>query len=126
MARTRLQQAQMSLVKNLQNNTTNTTQDGVIIQTGWGFELGTGTTFTPSETITFPQAYTSRPIVLLSAIGFKDSSDPSHQGDFSLWEVVTYNLAAISTTGFSVRAGAGGNTISSSRRVGYAWIAIGV
>jgi len=116
-----------TIIANLgkQNSTTNTTINARV-ETGWGFVLGTGATFA-NKSVTFSTAFTSPPIVLISCIGYKDTTDPTAVSDFGNWENPNVNGTVITTTTFTAAVGTiDGTNIASTRRVGYAWIAIGV
>lgn len=107
-----------------QSNTTNSNQNGVWMQSGWGFFVGEGDT-SAAEDVTFPTAFTTVLSVIAVGIGYKDSSDPSGIGDFG--EYGTYaNVSAISTTGFRVSLNIPSGSIAATRRVGYSWIAMGI
>lgn len=116
-----------SLSVKRQDNTTNSTVNGVRIETGWGYELGQNTfPWTAGKTVTFSIPFSSKPVVIVSSIGYKDSSNPADVGDFNPWEVVNYTAGSIATTGFTAKAyNTQGGNIASTRRVGYSWIAIG-
>lgn len=107
-----------------QSNTTNSNQNGVWIQSGWGFFVGDGDT-SATESITFPTAFTTILSVVASGIGYKDSSDPSGIGDFGDYGVYA-NVNSISTTGCNISLNIPAGSIGATRRVGYSWIAIGI
>lgn len=114
-----------AFTNNRSNAGSNSVESSAKIQTGWGYGQGTGTTYANS-TITFPVAFTTAPIVLVSSAGYKDTTAPTTIDDTTgIWEVLTPGTNAPSTTTCSVRLGAGGNTIASTRYVLYTWIAIG-
>lgn len=107
-----------------QDNTTNSIQEESIVVSGWGFVLGDGDDAAVG-TITFPVTFTSKPIVVVGALGIKSGSDPADIGDFSAqtFSSTAYN---ISTTGFGVViTNVRGNTHTSTNRLGYSWIAFG-
>lgn len=107
-----------------QSNTTNSNQNGVWIQSGWGFFVGDGDT-SATESVTFPTAFTTVLSVVATGIGYKDSSDPSGIGDFGDYGVYA-NVNSVSTTGFNVALNIPSGSIGATRRVGYSWIAIGI
>lgn len=107
-----------------QSNTTNSNQNGVWIQSGWGFFVGDGDT-SATEAVTFPTAFTTILSVVASGIGYKDSSDPSGIGDFADYGLYA-NVNSISTSGFTVSLNIPSGSIGATRRVGYSWIAIGI
>lgn len=105
-----------------QNITSNTTTNGVRIETGWSF-----TTSGAPKTMTFGTAFTAAPVVIASGIGYKDTTDPTTISDFSAWERPITNANSVSTTGFVVVHSKNDNTaVETGRRLGFSWIAIGV
>lgn len=109
-----------------QDNTTNSTLGvGVRIETGWNFATGTGTTFA-NKTVTFGTAFTGIPIVVVTGIGYKDTTDPTSITDFGVWEVPNPAVYTQTISNFIVRLGTiDASNIASTRRVGFSWIAIG-
>lgn len=107
-----------------QSNTTNSNQNGVWIQSGWGFMVGDGTIVT-AEDVTFPTGFTTLLGLVVSCIGYKDSSDPTGMENFSQFSAMASVHAAASGS-FTVTITASSGTIAASRRVGYSWIALGI
>lgn len=109
-----------------QNSTTNTSPVGTRMETGWVTLTGTGAT-TVNKAITFSTAFTSVPIVLVSAAGGALSAGASYPDTI---DGFADNINAVSTaqttTGFKAWLNrSGGGTISSSQSVFLAWMAIG-
>lgn len=112
----------------LQADTTNSAPTGLTIQHGWGYIVGNGTARL-SKTVTFPTAFTSPPIVLVSFISAAATADgtPTSTGSFNVdWG--SFRGAAsddITTSSFLMRLEAVANH-SASFNFGFSWIAIGV
>lgn len=109
-----------------QDNTTNSTQNPVAFQSGWAFITGDGATVNFDKSITFPTAFNAAPVVLITPLGERDTSDPTAIGDFVNLTYTARTVAAtnIATTGFNLRTSFS-SAPASGRRVGYAWLAIG-
>lgn len=116
-----------------QANTSNSTLEDMLIQTGWGFVTGNGVNFSLSDTITFPATYSSTPIMLLTIAGYKTGSDPTTVADVSAATDMTVG-ACIQTPGTAscvmqiVRRSFDGNSpgaLGNGTRYLYQWIAIG-
>lgn len=108
-----------------QNNVTDSTEVGVKKQVGWGFLVGTGAS-SASEAITFPTAFATKVLaVIVTPLGYKDSSDPSGIGDFGNFGLSCL-ANAITTSGFTVVVNALTGTYDATRRVGYCWEAYGI
>lgn len=108
-----------------QNDTTDSTEVGVKKQVGWGFLVGTGAS-SASESVTFPTAFSTKVLaVMVTPLGFKDSSDPSGIGDFGNFGLSCL-ANSITTSGFTVVVNALSGTYASTRRVGYCWEAYGI
>lgn len=110
-----------------QNIASNSSLVNPRIETGWNFVTGTGTTFA-DKAVTYGAAFTTTPIIILSNIGYKDSSDPTNPADVTgAWELPQPTSHTISGSGLTVRMGiSNGTTYASTRRVLFSWIAIGV
>lgn len=116
-----------------QDNTTNTYPTEMFIQSGWGFINGDGTNRNLQENVTFPIAFSSAPIVVCTAIGYKNAADPTGPGDTI--GVATINFAArsydVSASAASIQItrsstdGADPGVLASGTRFMYSWIAIG-
>lgn len=110
---------------NRQNNTTNTTTSAPKIQYGWGY-LEPGTTTNASETVTFPDEFTSAPIVIVSNAGVDTAGTPAAIGDFdTLKGKAIMHPRNVTTTSFTIEVRLGDATNFNSEKVGYAWVAIG-
>lgn len=107
------------------NTITNIPTTALPIQSGWGFTVGIGQRYTNTVSVTFPTAFSSTPVVVVTAIGYKDSSDPTSIGDLVVWNEIAMSLGSTSTTGFQIKGMTAISNIGTSRRVGYSWIAIG-
>jgi hypothetical protein len=109
----------------LQSDTTNSDISGWRIQTGWGWVLGTAATAV-SETLTFPTAFSSSPIVIATNLGYKVGSDPSSIIDFSVDS--GENVVARPSSGSAASimfVNKDSTVIATNKRCGYSWIAIG-
>lgn len=113
-----------------QSGTTNSYQNNVVIQHGWGYIEGAGAT--PSilvKAVTFPDAFSTLLSLTCTGIGFKNSSGaPTAIADFVTnpgIELVGSGLIP-SVTGFTAQVNAVGGAINADRWVGFSWIAIGI
>lgn len=111
------------------NNSTNTTKSNVVVQTGWGWVVGNGSS-PITKAVTFPLALDSIMSVTISGAGIKASSDPTvltdlvtgYGGDASGWEA-----HSITTAGFTAKLGAvSGQSLSAANRYAFMWTAMGV
>lgn len=107
-----------------QANTTNSYPTGLIMQHGWGFMLGTGAT-SAVKVVTFPVAFSVKPYVVVSTAGFKSGSDPTDQGDTGGSAGGTTACDGVTTSTINVAYNQSG-TFTSTIRILYTWIAIGV
>jgi hypothetical protein len=111
-----------------QLDTTNSTQENVIMQAGWGWKIGDGTN-SIAETVTFPTAITTVLTVIPGLLGTL-GSDPAAIGDLTsgLPGAIGWSVSAddIATTGFTVTMSRNTGTFSAGTRYGYSWIAFGV
>jgi hypothetical protein len=113
-----------------QADTTNSTVSGMTVQFGWGYRVGDGSTIQLSKTVTFPVAFASAPIVLITPLGYKSGSPaPTSISQFTSagpstnpFYVQTSNISASS---FSAVLGRSGTTWSTTDYAGFSWIAIG-
>lgn len=111
----------------IQRNTANTSETSMVIQAGWGrFEAPSGSAV--NEAVTFPAAFSSAPIVLVSPGGGVSGSTSANYPGTS----ISYldNMQAIannqSTTGFTVSLTRSNSAaFSNTTTVFYTWIAIG-
>lgn len=105
-----------------QTPTADSQATGLTFQMGWNYVVGTGSS--AAKAITFPQAFSSSPIVIVNTIGAvaTASGTPDDPNDFT--SRVDQNCAGedITTTGFNASFSA---TTSSSFNYGFSWIAIG-
>lgn len=128
MSRTKLTGSQITTLPNTprKDNVTNNSVIAPRIETGWGFILGAGSSVA-SKAVTFQTAFSAAPIIYVSCIGYKDTTDPTTITDFGNWEIPNVNACALSVSGFTAIAGTiDASTIATTRRVGFSWIAIGV
>jgi hypothetical protein len=118
--------------KNLrQNDTTNSTETAAVIQSGWGRMTAAGGSAYAIETVTFPQAYTSIPLVIACAGGDRSAAQGAGnygQGGNNVHGQIFGSAIEPSTTNFKVKVGtsAGAGTYSAGDTIYYQWIAIGV
>lgn len=115
----------------LQDSTgANTNTAGLKMYGGWRFLTSAGSSPTVDGLFTFPAAFSTVPqIVILSALGIKDGSDPTGIDDIDSATGQEYLFSAqnLSTTQFGVRVkDAGGSNLTNGRRYGFSWLAIGV
>lgn len=109
-----------------QDDTTNSTSYQNVIVTGWGWILGNNTTAYLSETVNFGVTFASAPIVICSALGYRDTTNPSAIGDLTEWDQMIGSAGSVTTTTFVAQLSTRQNgAIANTRRVGYSWIAIG-
>ena len=112
---------------NRQDNTTNNTVSNQLIQTGWGFIIGNGTALL-SEAVTFPVAFDSAPIVMITAGGAKATSAgaPATVDDDPTAGNCCAQASNQSTTGFTAKIhGVNSYTMGSTYNFIYQWVAIG-
>ena len=108
-----------------QADTTNSQPTGLTVQFGWGHIQGDNSGDL-SETLTFPTAFSSAPVVILNPIGVANSS-PSDITSFNQTvtdssTVYPHTIAASScTVAFNKDTGQYSNT----KYFGYTWLAIG-
>lgn|SRR3990167_1851817 len=108
-----------------QSDTTNSIQENVLIQTGWGWIIGDGTTYI-SETVTFPTAFTTLLAILGTPTGFKSGSNPTSIIDISVGNL-TAAFAATNQTVSSFQVGLWTTgTFSATGRYIYSWMALGI
>lgn len=122
MARTRLNTNQQPGQQH-QRNTTNSTINGVKIQSGHGMiSVGSGTD--AAEAVTFPEAFTSKPVVVCQFEGYY-SGGTYIDNPTADWGGMTFSAQAQTTSGFTAR----GRRNDGSGLNGdyyYSWIAIGI
>lgn len=113
---------------NRQDDTTNGAVSNQLIQTGWGWVIG-GNSITATEAVTFPVAFDSAPIVIVTQHGYKADSNPAAIGELTgVFNAQSVVLSAntVTATGFNARVTSDtGTTIANNIRIGYTWIAIG-
>ncbi len=110
-----------------QDNTTNNTISGVVIEHGWGFIQGDATSDI-TEAITFSSAFTNIPVVIVSYCG-KTAVLPNSLDDFGTPYpgITTAMPHTITTTGFTVymSAESGVTSFPNTDYFGYVWWAVG-
>lgn len=110
-----------------QDDTTNSDISGYKVMHGWGYIQGNGTTKI-QETVTFPTAFSSAPVVLITHLGFNGSAPTaisdfqSSSGSGSLIGAYTEDIVAAS---FQAGLTSSSANLSSSNYWGYSWIALG-
>ncbi len=110
-----------------QNDTTNTDETAAIIQYGWGAVVMGGSGAIADETVTFPQAYTSRPIVLISAGGDQTSGAVAlGNGGSTVHGFVTSKVHTVTTTTFRAYCFTTAGSWAAGNIIYYHWLAIGV
>lgn len=110
-----------------QANTTNSVRDSVLIQHGYGVMAGTTSDSVLSETVTFPTAYDSAPVVLI-AFGGDDTGSGTTLGDGgNEIEAGLYVKArTVTTTTFIAQLNKIGSNFGANGTFFYHWLAIGV
>lgn len=100
---------------------------GLTVQFGWGQRVGNGTA-SMSEAVTFDDAFSSAPIVIIGQLGAKSTTAATAIGGISSPDSVSGNNLAgdITTTGFNVFFRKPSGTYSATNYYGYSWIAFGV
>lgn len=108
-----------------QDNTTSSTEGNVLIQYGYGV-MPTGVTSLKSESVTFPVAYDSAPIVLVSASG-DDTGGATSYTSAGAEECIMFAYShSVTASGFTIRVRSeGAVNWSSGATVFYSWAAIG-
>lgn len=110
-----------------QDNTTNNTISGVVIEHGWGFIQGDATA-NISEAVSFSSAFTNIPVVITNYCG-KTAVLPNSLDDFGApYPGMTQTIPhTITTTGFTMvmSAESGVTSFPVTDYFGYTWIAIG-
>lgn len=106
-------------------NTVN--KSGLRIQYGWAQTVGSGSNST-SFAVTFPNAFSQLPMVLVCMAGAKANTVGASLGDFSLESACHAQSEDVTVTGFSIRMNRQDDedTMSSSSYFAATWIAIGV
>lgn len=106
------------------------TLDNVLIQVGFDYIIGAGADHL-TETITFPTAYTSAPLVFVTGLNARatTSGAPDTPDDFDV--LITANCLSatavnITTSGFDISlARSDSGTFTNNNNYGYSWLAIG-
>ena len=107
-----------------QSHLTNSTKT-IKIQAGWSFVPGTGAVYA-YKSVTFPVVFTTILAVVVTAIGYKDDSDPENASNFSVTAYMAANAETITVSGFTATCmSTQGSIFTSARRMGFCWIAIG-
>jgi hypothetical protein len=107
---------------NTQRNTTNSVVAGAFIQTGHGMvSAASGTD--AAETVTFPIAFTSKPVVICQFEGYGGGGVYT-DAPTDTWGGMTFSAQGQTTTGFVAR-GRRNDGSSLGGDYYYSWIAIG-
>jgi len=112
-----------------QDITTNTYQNQTVMQHGWFFITGDGSGVN-SGTITFPQAFSGTPVVLVTGLGGKSGSDPTTIADMTTtgtsYDAYVPQINTIGTASFKYTIDlVNGASFTSTLRRGFAWVAYG-
>lgn len=111
----------------LQSNTTNSSPTGLTVQFGWGYIVPGSAVPTAGESVTFPTAFSSLPVVIIGAVGRNTSGGTDSIDDLSTAHRHYAQAYSVSTTGFSALVVHSDNSnLTSDDDYGYSWIAIGV
>lgn len=89
---------------------------------GWSYYTGNGNV-ERSGAVSFGITFSFRPYVVISGLGYKSGSNPSHIGDFTSQCPTDWAASSISTTGFTYHAS--NAQVAGDRRDGFSWIAMG-
>ena len=118
--------ASLSKAINRQDDTTNSVVSEQLIQFGWGQVQGNNTTIV-SDSLTFPVAYDSPPILVASTTGYKNTTPATAITQFSsdagFYAVSNVDSESAATITLLHRDAA--STLGNSAYYGYTWIAIG-
>jgi hypothetical protein len=109
-----------------QDDTTNSTVPNQILQSGFGVGV-VGVANAYSEVITFPTAFTTRPIVVGTFGGDHASSTLYGNGGSNIHGLVTFKIVDITLTSFRIYIYQnGGTNWNAGNTVFYQWLAVGV
>jgi len=110
-----------------QNDTTNAYKENSVVLTGWGHSIGNGGNSRTNKTVTFGITFSEIPIIINSAGGIKDASDPTSPGDTSAsgrsMSATTDDDAVDSFISYLQHID--DTTLPATTRYIYKWIAIG-
>ena len=110
-----------------QDNTTNSVRDSVLIQHGYGVIAGTTAVSNVSETVTFPTAYDSAPIVLVTFGGDDTGSGTTLGSGGDEIEGGLYAKAyTVTASNFIVKLTKAGSNFGANGTFFYHWLSIGV
>jgi hypothetical protein len=109
-----------------QDNTTNSTVANQKIQYGYGVFIPNAV-IQISETVTFPEAFTTAPVVTISSLGADGGGGTAVTSTNTYANTLAFHVYNVSTTGFTAQAatvngGAVGNGVITYL---YAWTAVG-
>ena len=108
-----------------QDDTTNTYAANSVMLFGWGQIAGSAAAAI-SETVTFGNAFSAAPVVLVSALSYSSSTVDSID-DFTAEEVYIAQASDITTTNFKAYLFKDSSlNFTAGRNYGYSWVAIGV
>lgn len=103
----------------------NSNQISPKIQSGWGYLVGAGLA-NAYVTVTFPQAFSSAPDVIISPVGYKSGSNPTDKNDIAAGAGWPMNANNITTTQFTANYSQASGTLANTVRIVFQWIAVGV
>jgi hypothetical protein len=114
-----------------QDDTTDTYVNDEVVLTGWGYWQGNGVDTLLTKNINFGVTFLARPKIVITLLGGKGSSAPTHIGDFGdyfaqtggNWWISPFPYAT-STSGSTISARVE-NAPSNVTFLGFSWIAIG-
>jgi hypothetical protein len=112
-----------------QQDTTNSTKEDVLFQTGWGFiSTGGGGVSQITETVTFPVAFTTLLGIETTTVGLLAGSDPASIIALTATtggDIISSIYQPTATNFISSLKVAGGTNFAASQRWGYSWLAWG-
>ena len=121
-----LRLSQMRYQKDDSQSITNSTEENLLIQFGWG-QIDGAAAVSIEEDVTYPTAFTSILFVIASFMGAKNNSDMTSITDNVSSSKKVTTVSGISTTKFKLRISTGdGSNLVATTRYAYSWIAIGV
>lgn len=118
--------AEALLKGRIKNMSSSAIVNGQLIQMGWDYIQGNGSSSFYTKAITFPVAYSSPPIVIPGKLGDIVGSNPVNISDLASASGSYAGADTVTAAGFNAGVFARNATnIPSTVRSGFSWIAIG-